>query len=43
MLRRRGSVLFHRLATEHAPDVWELSKNKEPALRERGDNIGTMQ
>ncbi|MCM2502604.1 DUF3363 domain-containing protein [Aureimonas altamirensis] len=34
------------LATEHAPGVWELSKDMEPALRElgeRGDIIRTMQ
>ncbi|WP_407586949.1 DUF3363 domain-containing protein, partial [Pseudomonas aeruginosa] len=34
------------LATEHAPAVWELSKDMEPALRElgeRGDIIRTMQ
>ncbi|MCO8028461.1 DUF3363 domain-containing protein [Brevundimonas diminuta] len=34
------------MATEHAPGVWELSKDMEPALRElgeRGDIIRTMQ
>nr|WP_247650873.1 DUF3363 domain-containing protein [Sphingomonas sp. S2M10] len=34
------------LATEHAPGVWELSKDMEPTLRalgERGDIIRTMQ
>ena len=34
------------LATEHAPAVWELSNDMEPALRElgeRGDIIRTMQ
>ncbi len=45
-LRRLGKLEKMGLATEHAPAVWELSKDMEPALRElgeRGDIIRTMQ
>jgi hypothetical protein len=45
-LRRLGKLEKMGLATEHAPGVWELSKDMEPALRElgeRGDIIRTMQ
>jgi type IV secretory pathway VirD2 relaxase len=45
-LRRLTKLEKMGLATEHAPGVWELSKNMEPALRElgeRGDIIRTMQ
>ena len=45
-LRRLTKLEKMGLATEHAPAVWELSKDMEPALRElgeRGDIIRTMQ
>ena len=45
-LRRLAKLEKMGLATEHAPAVWELSKDMEPALRElgeRGDIIRTMQ
>src|SRR5690606_39035495 len=45
-LRRLGKLGKMGLATEHAPGVWELSTEMEPALRklgERGDIIRTMQ
>lgn len=45
-LRRLTKLEKMGLATEHAPGVWELSKDVEPALRElgeRGDIIRTMQ
>ncbi|WP_434555557.1 DUF3363 domain-containing protein [Paracoccus denitrificans] len=45
-LRRLAKLEKMGLATEHAPGVWELSKDMEPALRElgeRGDIIRTMQ
>lgn len=44
-LRRLAKLEKMGLATEHAPGVWELSKDMEPALRElgeRGDIIRTM-
>src|SRR5690606_31780426 len=44
--RRLGKLGKMGLATEHAPGVWELSTEMEPALRklgERGDIIRTMQ
>ncbi|MCJ8509830.1 DUF3363 domain-containing protein [Rhizobium lemnae] len=45
-LRRLGKLGDMGLATEHAPNVWELSARLEPTLREmgeRGDIIRTMQ
>ncbi|MFC5990745.1 DUF3363 domain-containing protein [Limoniibacter endophyticus] len=45
-LRRLTMLEKMGLATAHAPGVWELSKDMEPALRElgeRGDIIRTMQ
>ncbi|MFD2249375.1 DUF3363 domain-containing protein [Pseudochelatococcus lubricantis] len=45
-LRRLAKLEKMGLATEHAPGVWELNKDMEPALRElgdRGDIIRTMQ
>lgn len=45
-LRRLGKLGDMGLATEHAPNVWELSARLEPTLREmgeRGDIICTMQ
>ena len=45
-LRRLAKLEKMGLATEHAPGVWELSKDLEPTLRElgeRGDIIRTMQ
>ena len=45
-LRRLAKLEKMGLATEHAPGVWELSKDMEPTLRalgERGDIIRTMQ
>src|SRR5690606_21713808 len=45
-LRRLAKLEKMGLATEHAPGVWELSKDMEPALRElgeRGDIIRTIQ
>lgn len=45
-LRRLGKLGDMSLATEHAPNVWELSERLEPTLREmgeRGDIIRTMQ
>ena len=45
-LRRLGKLGDMGLATEHAPNVWELSERLEPTLREmgeRGDIIRTMQ
>ncbi|MHB0710216.1 DUF3363 domain-containing protein [Roseomonas mucosa] len=45
-LRRLAKLEKMGLATAHAPGVWELSKDMEPALRElgeRGDIIRTMQ
>jgi type IV secretory pathway VirD2 relaxase len=45
-LRRLGKLQQMRLATEHAPGVWELDGRLEPTLREldeRGDIIRSMQ
>ncbi|MGB3834789.1 MAG: DUF3363 domain-containing protein [Mesorhizobium sp.] len=45
-LRRLAKLEKMRLATEHAPGVWELGAKMEPALRElgeRGDIIRNMQ
>lgn len=45
-LRRLSKLGDMGLATEHAPNVWELSERLEPILREmgeRGDIIRTMQ
>ncbi|EPK3244858.1 DUF3363 domain-containing protein, partial [Pseudomonas aeruginosa] len=45
-LRRLAKLEKMGLASEHAPGVWELSKDMEPALRalgERGDIVRTMQ
>ena len=45
-LRRLGKLGDMGLATEHAPNVWELSERLETTLREmgeRGDIIRTMQ
>ncbi|KTT73821.1 DUF3363 domain-containing protein [Sphingomonas sanguinis] len=45
-LRRLGKLGDMGLATEHAPNVWELSEKLEPVLHEmgeRGDIIRTMQ
>ncbi|WP_281170315.1 DUF3363 domain-containing protein [Pleomorphomonas koreensis] len=45
-LRRLAKLEKMGLATAHAPGVWELSKDMEPALRElgeRGDIIRIMQ